>query len=149
MSVVSQLDDVILDNVEGVAKKQKSPIPHDGLLNDAVLDNAVSLRDGQLALQLTGWRRVRNVNSENPDSESGMSDRSVAVPAAAGVWATLWAYLGPGLIVSVGYMDPGNWATDLAAGAQFGYSLLFVVFLSNAIAIHLQYLSLKLGNLLF
>ena len=55
------------------------------------------------------------------------------------------AYAGPGLLVCVGYMDPGNWATDLAGGSQFGYLLLSVVLFSNVLAILLQYLALKLG----
>ncbi len=54
-------------------------------------------------------------------------------------------FLGPGFLISVGYMDPGNWATDLAAGSSYGYRLLWVVLLSNLIAILLQYLSAKLG----
>ena len=55
------------------------------------------------------------------------------------------AFAGPGFLVSVGYMDPGNWATDLAGGSRFGYSLLFVVMLSNLMAVLLQSLSVKLG----
>ena len=55
------------------------------------------------------------------------------------------AFIGPGLLVSVGYMDPGNWATDIAGGAQFGYTLLAVIFISNIFAMVLQHLSLKLG----
>ncbi|MEP7289643.1 MAG: Nramp family divalent metal transporter [Chloroflexota bacterium] len=71
---------------------------------------------------------------------------SIPVPhAAAGFWRTLAAYVGPGLLVSIGYMDPGNWATDLAGGAQFGYLLLSVILISNLMAILLQHLSLKLG----
>jgi len=53
--------------------------------------------------------------------------------------------MGPGLLVAVGYMDPGNWATDIAGGAQFGYTLLSVILISNLFAIVLQYLSVKLG----
>ena len=55
------------------------------------------------------------------------------------------AYVGPGLLVAVGYMDPGNWATDIAGGAQFGYTLLSVILISNLFAIVLQHLSVKLG----
>jgi len=62
-----------------------------------------------------------------------------------GTLRTLLAFFGPGMLVSVGYMDPGNWATDLAGGAQFGYALLSVVLLSNLMAILLQHLALKLG----
>ncbi|MGA7109379.1 MAG: Nramp family divalent metal transporter [Terracidiphilus sp.] len=57
----------------------------------------------------------------------------------------LLGFLGPGFLISVGYMDPGNWATDIAGGSRFGYTLLFVIMLSNLIAILLQSLSLKLG----
>lgn len=62
-----------------------------------------------------------------------------------GFWRKLLAFSGPGLMVAVGYMDPGNWATDLAGGAQFGYTLLSVVLISNFMAILLQHLALKLG----
>ena len=55
------------------------------------------------------------------------------------------AFIGPGLMVAVGYMDPGNWATDLAGGAKYGYILLSVILISNFMAILLQHLSLKLG----
>src|ERR1700744_2512207 len=57
----------------------------------------------------------------------------------------LLGFLGPGFLIAVGYMDPGNWATDIAGGSRFGYTLLFVVMLSNLMAILLQSLSLKLG----
>ncbi len=70
---------------------------------------------------------------------------SVAVPASAGVLRKLWVFSGPGLMVAVGYMDPGNWATDLAGGARFGYTLLSVVLISNLMAILLQHLAVKLG----
>src|SRR6266567_7093850 len=70
---------------------------------------------------------------------------SIPVPKGKGFWRMLLAYGGPGLLVAVGYMDPGNWATDLAGGAQFGYLLMSVVLISNLMAILLQHLSLKLG----
>ena len=57
----------------------------------------------------------------------------------------MWAFAGPGFLVAVGYMDPGNWATDLAGGAQFGYTLLSVILISNFMAMLLQHLSIKLG----
>jgi manganese transport protein len=60
-------------------------------------------------------------------------------------WRRLLGYLGPGFLISVGYMDPGNWATDIAGGSRFGYTLLFVIMASNLMAILLQSLSLKLG----
>ncbi len=71
--------------------------------------------------------------------------RSVVVPVTASFWRKLLAFSGPGFLVAVGYMDPGNWATDLAGGAKFGYALLFIVMLSNFMAILLQHLCIKLG----
>lgn len=70
---------------------------------------------------------------------------TVHVPEHAGFFRKLLAFAGPGLMVAVGYMDPGNWATDIAGGAQFGYTLLSVILISNLFAIILQHLSLKLG----
>jgi manganese transport protein len=70
---------------------------------------------------------------------------TVAVPQGKGTWRTLLAFLGPGYLVAVGYMDPGNWATDIAGGSQFGYALLSVVFLSNLMAVLLQSLCVRLG----
>src|SRR5438552_1935943 len=70
---------------------------------------------------------------------------SIHVPKGKGFWRMLLAYGGPGLLVAVGYMDPGNWATDLAGGAQFGYLLISVILISNLVAILLQHLALKLG----
>jgi manganese transport protein len=60
-------------------------------------------------------------------------------------WFRLLAFMGPGYMVSVGYMDPGNWATDIAGGSQFGYTLLSVILLSNLMAILLQALAARLG----
>src|SRR5262249_45064270 len=62
-----------------------------------------------------------------------------------GFWRKLFAFAGPGYLVAVGYMDPGNWATDLAGGARFGYTLLSVIMLSNLMAILLQALAARLG----
>lgn len=70
---------------------------------------------------------------------------TISVPKGGGFWKKLMAFAGPGLMVAVGYMDPGNWATDIAGGAQFGYTLLSVILISNCFAILLQYLALKLG----
>jgi manganese transport protein len=67
------------------------------------------------------------------------------IPVPNGFWRKLLAFSGPGYLVAVGYMDPGNWATDLAGGSAFGYSLLFVIFLSNLMAILLQALCARLG----
>ena len=70
---------------------------------------------------------------------------SIAVPDGAGFWRKLFAFAGPGYLVAVGYMDPGNWATDLAGGARFGYTLLSVIMISNLMAILLQALAARLG----
>ncbi len=71
--------------------------------------------------------------------------RSIPVPNGRNFWRKLLAYAGPGYLVSVGYMDPGNWATDIAGGSRFGYTLLSVVLLSNLMAILLQALCVRLG----
>src|SRR5205807_9444479 len=71
---------------------------------------------------------------------------SIAVPdAGAGFWPQWRAFVGPALLVSVGYMDPGNWGTDLQGGAQYRYGLLWVVALSSLMAIFLQVCSARLG----
>ena len=86
-----------------------------------------------------GWRKEKAANSLNEVFSS------IKVPANTSSWKKFMAYVGPGLLVAVGYMDPGNWATDIAGGAQFGYTLLSVILISNLFAIVLQYLSVKLG----
>lgn len=70
---------------------------------------------------------------------------SVRVSTSPQLWRRALGFLGPGFLISVGYMDPGNWATDLAAGSRYGYTLLFAVMASNLLAILLQALSVKLG----
>jgi len=70
---------------------------------------------------------------------------SVGIPAGAPFWRRLLSIAGPGLLVSVGYMDPGNWATDIEAGSRYGYALLFVVLLASLAAMLLQTLALRLG----
>jgi len=85
-----------------------------------------------------GWRRARVSPS--------LAEVYRTVPVTgAGWWRKILAFAGPGYLVAVGYMDPGNWATDLAGGSQFGYRLLTVVMISNLMAILLQGLSAKLG----
>src|SRR5438034_1304233 len=71
--------------------------------------------------------------------------RSVVVPVSASFWRKMLAFSGPGYLVAVGYMDPGNWATDIAAGSKFNYTLLSVIMVSNLMAILLQSLALRLG----
>jgi NRAMP (natural resistance-associated macrophage protein)-like metal ion transporter len=74
------------------------------------------------------------------------SYRSVPVPPSGGsVWRKMGAFAGPGYLVAVGYMDPGNWATDLAGGSAFGYTLLSVILLANVMAMVLQALAARLG----
>lgn len=60
-------------------------------------------------------------------------------------WKRTLSFIGPGFLVAIGYLDPGNWATDLAAGSEFGYSLLYIILASNLMAVLLQHLCLKLG----
>lgn len=85
------------------------------------------------------WRKSQRENS--------LSEvfASIPIPKGGGFWKNLRAFIGPGFMVAVGYMDPGNWATDLAGGAQFGYTLLSVILVSSLFAILLQHLALKLG----
>jgi manganese transport protein len=64
---------------------------------------------------------------------------------AGGKWKKIFAFFGPAYLVSVGYMDPGNWATDIAGGSQFGYALIWVLLMSNMMALLLQSLSARLG----
>ena len=87
----------------------------------------------------TGWRRQRG--------EPSMLDvfRSITVNPGATPWRRFLAFVGPGYLVAVGYMDPGNWATSLAGGAQFGYALLVVALVSNIMAIILQALCARLA----
>lgn len=86
-----------------------------------------------------GWRKEKHQNSLSEVFSS------INIPQGAGFWKKLLAFTGPGLMVAVGYMDPGNWATDIAGGAKFGYTLLTVILISNIFAIVLQHLSVKLG----
>ena len=87
----------------------------------------------------TAWR----LHSDTPSLQE--VHNTIAVPAGLGFWRKLLAFSGPGYLVAVGYMDPGNWATDLAGGSAFGYTLLSVILLSNLMAILLQSLCAKLG----
>src|SRR5213082_28086 len=95
------------------------------------MQNELSTRDG--------WR-VDRTSPSLPESH-----RTIAIAPGAGFWRKLLAFSGPGYLVAVGYMDPGNWATDLAGGSGFGYTLLCVILLSNLMAILLQALCARLG----
>ena len=81
----------------------------------------------------------------DPQPTLGDGHRSIAVPDGASSWRRLFAFAGPGYLIAVGYMDPGNWATDIAGGSAYGYALLSVVLLSNLMAMVLQALSARLG----
>lgn len=89
--------------------------------------------------RMMGWRRDRG--------DASLSDvhRSIPVRADASMWRRAMAFVGPGYLVSVGYMDPGNWATSIAGGAQFGYTLLVIALMSNIMAIILQSLCARLA----
>ena len=95
--------------------------------------------DTEQQSEATGWRRERGLPS--------MSEvhGSVRVASSGPAWRKAAAFLGPGYLVAVGYMDPGNWATSLAGGSSFGYTLLFVALLSNIMAIILQALAARLA----
>jgi manganese transport protein len=88
-----------------------------------------------------------NINRELAVPEPSLPEvnASVRISSSPFYWRRLAGFIGPGFLISVGYMDPGNWATDIAGGSQFGYTLLFVIMISNLMAILLQSLSLKLG----
>jgi manganese transport protein len=87
----------------------------------------------------SAWRRTNGTESL-PEVHS-----SIPIPHDAPVWRKMLAFAGPGFLVAVGYMDPGNWATDLEGGAKFGYTLLWIIMMSNLMAILLQHLCIKLG----
>ncbi len=90
-------------------------------------------------LKSKGWR-LENTTPSLPEVHN-----TVHIPEGAKFWRKLLAFAGPGYLVAVGYMDPGNWATDLAGGSSFGYTLLSVILISNLMAILLQSLAAKLG----
>src|SRR3989440_8759788 len=102
-------------------------------------ENMVSTNASAEMRTRQGWRASADVPSL-PEAF-----RTVPVHSGASVWRKLFAFAGPGYLVAVGYMDPGNWATDLAGGARFGYTLLSVIMVSNLMAILLQALAARLG----
>ena len=85
------------------------------------------------------------MKSEKASVSLGEVHSSVEVKQHSGFWKKLFAFLGPAYLVSVGYMDPGNWATDIAGGSRFGYTLIWVLLMSNLMALLLQSLSARLG----
>ncbi|HEY0034623.1 MAG TPA: Nramp family divalent metal transporter [Devosia sp.] len=95
--------------------------------------------DTRIPKNFTGWSRTGG------DKSLADVNRSVAVKSQSNVWRRAAAFLGPGYLVAVGYMDPGNWATSLAGGSRFGYTLLVVALVSNIMAIILQSLCARLA----
>ncbi|MCM2394916.1 Nramp family divalent metal transporter [Rhizobium sp. S95] len=87
----------------------------------------------------TAWRRERGVPSLSE------THASIPVKSSSSFWRRALAFLGPGYLVAVGYMDPGNWATSLAGGSRFGYTLLVAILLSSSMAILLQALAARLA----
>ena len=83
----------------------------------------------------------------NPPASASLPEvhRTVTVPPGARFWRKILAFSGPGFLVAVGYMDPGNWATDIAGGSRFAYQLIFVLMMSNLMAIVVQALASRLG----
>lgn len=88
-----------------------------------------------------------NTESEQNATRQSLSEvfSSIKIPVKPGSWRKMLAFFGPAYLVSVGYMDPGNWATDIAGGSQFGYKLIWVLLMSNVMAVVLQSLSARLG----
>ena len=94
-----------------------------------------------MAEEIKQQHNTANVEGASLEEVNG----SVEVPQNAGFWRTLWAFSGPGALVAVGYMDPGNWITSIVGGAQYRYLLLSVVIISGIIAMIMQYMAAKLG----
>lgn len=104
--------------------------------------------EGDLGWELDGERvgAFREDDDARPDVSLGELYRSVPAPESMQTWWKKFCFFsGPGSLIAVGYMDPGNWATDIAAGSMYNYNLLFMVTVSSLIAVFLQALSLRLG----
>src|SRR5215467_7761746 len=100
---------------------------------------STDLKLSSQAAPASGWRTARGLPTL-PEAY-----RTIPVLRGAGFWRKVIAFAGPGYLVAVGYMDPGNWATDLGGGSKYNYTLLSVIMLSNLMAILLQSLAIKLG----
>src|SRR5215475_6682400 len=128
-----------------ICKKGKVRRDVEGPPEPSMLNKLDRDLQGVLAGDAKGWRRARG------DAPLSEVNRTISVRGAT-VGRRLAAFLGPGYLVAVGYMDPGNWATSLAGGSKFGYTLLVVSLVSNIMAIVLQALCARLAiglNLLF
>ncbi|MFC6177532.1 Nramp family divalent metal transporter [Companilactobacillus huachuanensis] len=99
------------------------------------------MRDGSETVTNKKFVSSSTADNKSLDEING----SIEVPENAGFWKTLMTFTGPGVLIAVGYMDPGNWITSIAGGAQFKYTLLSVVLISSLIAMLLQSMSAKLG----
>ena len=86
-------------------------------------------------------KMIQYANGKSLEEVNG----TVEIPKGKGFWKTLFAYSGPGALVAVGYMDPGNWSTSITGGQNFQYLLMSVILLSSLIAMLLQYMAAKLG----
>src|SRR6201982_1198616 len=95
--------------------------------------------NAEVSHSTVGWRSAPQLPSLSE------VHRSLVIPPTASFLRKLIAFAGPGFLVAVGYMDPGNWATDLAGGSRYNYTLLSVIMLSNLMAVLLQALPTKLG----
>src|SRR3990172_6108760 len=111
--------------------------PVKAAIAESVSDDAAAAHEEARA---QGWRRA----SRTPSLAEVFG--SIKTRPTGPLWRKLLAFLGPGYLVAVGYMDPGNWATSLAGGSKFGYALLFIALLSNIMAIILQALCARLGD---
>src|SRR6266581_875031 len=109
----------------------ETPVAEESVERSAIVKDA--------SVSRAPWRRSGSLPSL-PEAY-----RSIPIQTGAPVWRKLLAFAGPGYLVAVGYMDPGNWATDLGGGSKFGYTLLSVILISNLMAMFLQALSAKLG----
>src|SRR5215468_11917729 len=121
-----------------ICKKGKVRRDVEGPPEPSMLNKLDRELQGTLAGDVKGWRRDRG------DAPLADVNRTISVRGAT-VGRRLAAFLGPGYLVAVGYMDPGNWATSLAGGSKFGYALLVVALISNVMAILLQALCARLG----
>ncbi|HEY2951207.1 MAG TPA: Nramp family divalent metal transporter [Verrucomicrobiae bacterium] len=129
-------------------------------MNSAIRTDSANAPDGTPpeTADLQALALVKPVVPLPPSAEAGKAskqvpetpslpevNRSIPVPKGLGFWRKMLAFSGPGYLVAVGYMDPGNWATDLEGGSKFGYTLLSVILISNLMAILLQSLCARLG----
>lgn len=120
---------------------------------EVVAQNPLDLEEGDKSNDNIEYSSIPNVDLDSPWTqelvEASLPEvhRSIPVPKGenASWWKMCLAYAGPGTLVAVGYMDPGNWSTDIAGGSAYGYKLLFIVMLSSLIAMFLQALSAKVG----